>query len=181
MKRIFSLAAIWSLSALLSGCPLTIDEDMGEETDAEGPADERDGGGGDDDPCADPQSDACRVCGPRDCGPQLGMPNYPCADGTMGGPTGRCLRQDGGECGWEIIECPVDIGRCAESADCPRGQYCDTPVDGACGDASVDGTCVPMPDACIEIYDPVCGCDGATYGNRCNAQTQRVDVQHVGA
>lgn len=46
------------------------------------------------------------ACQPGDCGPQLGLPNWTCEDGTMGGPTGRCLRRAGGSCGWEINDCP---------------------------------------------------------------------------
>jgi hypothetical protein len=77
------------------------------------------------------------------CGPQLGMPNYPCADGTTGGPTGRCLKQANGTCGWEIRECvDQDAGpapgtgcfdgdgklldsfkSCTTAADCVAHQY----------------------------------------------------------
>jgi len=45
------------------------------------------------------------VCPIEECGPALGIPQYPCPDGTWGGPTGRCLRQPDGSCGWEIREC----------------------------------------------------------------------------
>lgn len=45
------------------------------------------------------------------CGPALGMPNHQCADGTTGGPTGRCLKQGDGTCGWEVRDCQdVDAG-----------------------------------------------------------------------
>ena len=41
---------------------------------------------------------------PTACGPALGMPNYVCPNGTVAGPTGRCLPTPGG-CGWEVISC----------------------------------------------------------------------------
>lgn len=47
------------------------------------------------------------LCDVVDCGPPLGMPNYMCEDGTWAGPTGRCLRNTDGTCGWEIRACPT--------------------------------------------------------------------------
>lgn len=46
------------------------------------------------------------VCATDECGPQLGLPNWLCEDGTQGGPTGRCLKTADG-CGWEVRDCPV--------------------------------------------------------------------------
>jgi hypothetical protein len=45
-------------------------------------------------------------CEITECGPPMRMPNRRCPDGSMGGPTGRCLRQPDGRCAWEVRPCP---------------------------------------------------------------------------
>lgn len=107
-------------------------------------------------------------CTPDECGPAPGLPSYVCADGTIGGNTGRCLRHADGSCGWEIRDCAPE--ECAEIPQCdllcPDGTT--NPVDEhgcvhtcecvpvACG----DDECGPAPGA------PAYTCpDGSIGGN----------------
>jgi hypothetical protein len=43
------------------------------------------------------------------------------------------------------------------------------------------GVCVPRPQACVEIYDPVYGCDRATYANDCARVSAGATLAHAGA
>jgi hypothetical protein len=63
---------------------------------------------------------------------------------------------------------------------CNADQYCDYPAGTICGDADQFGTCRPRPQNCFKIYLPVCGCDGATHPNACEAAAKGTDVAYAG-
>jgi hypothetical protein len=125
------------------------------------------------------------LCDPAACGPALGMPNWICADGSTGGPTGRCIEHAGGQCGWEIHECPSQVRCGPESGRACSGQFVcvDLPGDGCTfpTDAGCDGVCVapvfcggiaglPCPDGRACVDDPRDGCappHGADCGGLC--------------
>lgn len=43
------------------------------------------------------------------------------------------------------------------------------------------GLCVPIPDSCDAVSEPVCACDGMTYDNPCLARAAQQTVDHLGA
>ena len=65
---------------------------------------------------------------------------------------------------------------CRNNTGCNVGEYCQKAV----GNCSGVGSCAPMPQACIMLYEPVCGCNGLTYGNACEAASSGVNVDFQG-
>jgi hypothetical protein len=82
-----------------------------------------------------------------------------------------------GECGGSNGKtCGGFIGTPCEEP----GFFCNFPPDMACGFSDGSGTCDPIPDACTDDINPVCGCDGMTYTNACEANAKGVSVQSQG-
>lgn len=94
-----SLLIVPALLADCSGSSSTADATAGSSSAGSSSAGSSNIGGGGDATSA--------TCATSECGPALGLANYQCPDGSVGGPTGRCLKGDNGTCGWEIRSCPT--------------------------------------------------------------------------
>ena len=88
-------------------------------------------------------------CSSDQCGPQLGLPNWICEDGTTGGPTGRCVKT-GDECGWEVRDCPP-AGEGGASSQGGQGNVAGAPGVGSdpCG-----GCDVPLQICVYQVGGP---------------------------
>jgi hypothetical protein len=87
------------------------------------------------------------TCPSSECGPALGLPNTPCADGSVAGPTGRCLRLESGGCGWEVRQCPSS-GEGGASAAGSASTAGDAGASGAASGGSAGAAGTPATDRC---------------------------------
>lgn len=89
-------------------------------------------------------------CTDEECGPPPLCPVYECPDGSMAGCTGPCVRNEDGQCGWVVRDCPdpcADIPQCEFL--CPPGTHNPTDEHGCVH------TCECVPDA--ECTPEECG------------------------
>jgi hypothetical protein len=119
-----------------------------------------------------------------DASAQLGEPDGLLVAGRpslVSGPAGTALGIEASE-----YYIPLSAEPLAQSCgsrglpECPEGTFCSFPPGADCGRADAPGTCAPRPEACIQLFDPVCGCDGQTHGNACSANSAGVSVDFDG-
>ncbi|HEY2368954.1 MAG TPA: Kazal-type serine protease inhibitor domain-containing protein, partial [Polyangiaceae bacterium] len=64
----------------------------------------------------------------------------------------------------------------AAACNCGSSQWCKH--DATCG--STSGNCTARPEACPDVYAPVCGYDGQVYPNECGANAAGADTSPTG-
>lgn len=87
---------------------------------------------------------------------------------------------EGGEWRCTIVRCTPRYCGGLSNGECYDHEYCHYP-ERTCGGASDQGGyCNPRPTSCDGYYEPVCGCDGTTYSNACEAESSGTDVFRAG-
>lgn len=96
-------------------------------------------------------------------------------DGAPGSQVDAATGSDGGPDGGKNAKlCGGFTGM-----QCEGAEYCDY-EDDSCGNSDGLGTCLPVPEECKPGGEPVCGCDGEAYKNKCEAAMAGTDVAEIG-
>ena len=66
-----------------------------------------------------------------------------------------------------------------EKITCNSALFCRLPA-GQCTSAEAAGTCEKAPSFCMRVSRPVCGCNGKTYLNECEARHAKVAIDYSG-
>ncbi len=113
---------------------------------------------------------------PCNCEKDCGSP-FECTSDEMCDDGDACTKDvcEGGVC---IHATMPDCGNCWDDKMCSDSSYCRYP-DGECDNAK-SGDCVPIPEGCFDVWLPVCGCDGVTYGNECELQAAKQSMAYEG-
>lgn len=98
----------------------------------------------------------------------------------------ECFAESAGVSVAALGDCPEPkpdpTGSCYSNEDCLENAYCKF-EDTSClwnTFAALEGQCHVRPDACLDIWSPVCGCDGQTYGNSCEAAAAGISLASHG-
>jgi hypothetical protein len=163
LRRSAAARAALGLVALLVACSA---ESLGPHT----------GTGGSGGVIGSPLGDGGSAGGSRGGGPSGGG-----GDGLVGGSGGDIGGIGGDTGGVGGVAGDSGLGRpCTQYSNCDSGDFC-FKTNGC--DLNVQGTCQPFGSSngpCAPSADFVCGCDGATYGSLCQAQTAGVSVAFAG-
>jgi len=120
------------------------------------------------------KADAIGSCAASDCDGQAEGGNCWCDD--MCAEFGDCCTDR-----VDVCEAPVSqtCGGLAGS-QCDDGFYCDYGSEARCGLADQTGVCREIPTTCTGALAPVCGCNGVTYTNSCDAAHAGMSVGSEG-
>lgn len=83
---------------------------------------------------------------------------------------------------WKVGVCTASERACGARLGntCADDEFCSFAPEAICGFADGTGVCEPRPEFCTEEWNPVCGCNGQTFGNACTANAAGVSVQASG-